>query len=131
MTNGEIVTAIRARGYPADPYLTDAEITEGINGALRDLKYEYLFETVGQFTTVAPQAVYDLFNPVVVTATQQGALAGGVWLREAFWSPVAGIGDVDVFGITPWLQGMNIMPGSFDYSFRTPSDLVMFEQQWG
>lgn len=131
MTNTDIINSIRARGYPADPDLSDAEITEAITGVQRDLMYEYLETTYGTFTVFSNQQIYDLFNPVQDLTTSQGVFPGGRSLLDLIWSPAGTTQGLSVFGIAPFLQGMTILPGQITvYSFNTPSDWWMWDANW-
>lgn len=130
MTNPQIIASIQNMGYPPT-LISSTEITEGINRALLDLQYQYPLQTYGMFTSVAFQQVYDLFNPVVNTATQQGVLPGGLRVLNLVWSPVSTGQSLDVFGIAPFLQGLTIAPGEITtYSFQTPTDFWMWDLNW-
>ena len=131
MTNAEIIAAIRNKGYPASPSLTDAEITEAIAEIFRQVKPKYPVETYGLFTAVACQQVYDLFSGTVNAATQQGVFPGGIRVIEVVWSPGGNLSGDSVFGIAPFLQGMTIVPGGVPvYTFATPNDWWMWDANW-
>jgi hypothetical protein len=131
MTNSEIVAAIRLRGMPADPDLSDSEITEAIAGVQRDLQYEYPLQTYGTFSAFQNQDIYDLFNPVQDLTKSQGVFPGGLSVLEIIWAPAGTTQGLSVFGIAPFLQGMTIMPGEISvYSFNTPSDWWMWDANW-
>jgi len=131
MTNDNILDAVRGRGYPADPDLTDDEIIESINGVQRDLMYHYPIQKSGMFTIYANQSVYDLFNPVQNLSVSQGVFPGGVSVLELIWSPAGTTQGLSVFGIAPFLQGLTILPGEISvYSFNTPSDWWQWDANW-
>lgn len=131
MDNTAIIAAIRNKGYPAAPSLTDNEITEAINEILRQLKLAWPLQTYGLFTAVGGQQVYDLFSATVNVATQQGVFPGGLRAIEVLWSPGGLTSNDSVFGIAPFLQGMTILPdGVSVYTFATPNDWWMWDANW-
>lgn len=130
MTNQEIIDQIRISGYPMD--LLDPEIAGAIESVLRDLRAAWPLEQYGSFTTVQDQQVYDLFNPVVDSALQQGVLPGGLRVIELVSLGGAGCGDLDVFGITPLLQAASF--GSYMIPFNgqafLPGDYILWDSFW-
>lgn len=132
MDDTAVKAAIRLRGYPSDPDLTDAEIEEAIAGTQRLLKIEWPLVTYGSFTAFPNQQVYDVFNPTLTDpTTSQGAFPTGIWALELVWSPTNSGQSLDVFGIAPFLQGLSIAPGEITtYSFQTPTDFWMWDLNW-
>lgn len=128
MTNGQIIDEVRGLGYPSN--LLDSEIEAAVRYVLRDIKYEYPVMVVGFFNLVACQQVYDLFNPVVNTATSQGVFQGGIRAYELVWSNDLSGDNVNVFGLAPVLQGGSIVGFPAKYSFFTPGDWVLWDLDW-
>jgi hypothetical protein len=131
MIDADIITSLRSRGYPSSPSLTDAEITEAIASARRDLKKKLPLLTYGTFTTRADQQVYDLFSSTVVAATQQGALPGGLQVIEMLWCSGGLLSD-NLFGIAPYLQNLSLFGAGeiTENSFHTPGDWIIFDSNW-
>lgn len=132
MDDTTVKTAIRNRGFPDDPDLTDNEIEEAIAGVQRELTLEWPMVTYGQFNAFSNQQIYDVFNPTVFDpTTSTGVFPTGIWAIELVWSPVNSGQSLDVFGIAPFLQGLSIAPGEITtYSFQTPTDFWMWDQNW-
>lgn len=129
MSNEEITDSIRLSGYPDD--LADNEIGEAIKHTLRELRAEYPLILYGSFLTVQDQFIYDLFNPVLDVATQQGVFPGGMRAHELVWSGTNLESTSNIFGLAPWLQNFSILPGGYmQNSFYTPSDWVIWDQNW-
>jgi hypothetical protein len=131
MDNASVISAIRNKGYAADPDLADAEITEAISHIQREIQWKYPLVTTGIFNSVPFQQVYDIFNPVSNPATSQGVFPGGIWVLDLVFSPAGAGQSLDVFGIAPFLQGLSIAPGEITtYSFQTPTDFHMWDLNW-
>lgn len=130
MSNEEITDSIRLKGYPDD--LADNEIGEAIKHTLRELRAEYPLILYGSFLTVKDQFIYDLFNPVLNIATQQGVFPGGMRAHDLVWTGSGlGVSDLNVFGLAPWLQSFSIVPGGFTRNtFYTPGDWTIWDSNW-
>lgn len=131
LTNADIRNKLRGQGFPDSTDLPDASYDEAIGEAERRVQWDYPLETYGLFQTVAQQQVYDLFNPVLDNNTQQGVFANGLRALEMVASPGSDDASTDLFGITPFLQGMNIIPGEItSFSFNTPTDFWIWDANW-
>lgn len=131
MTDTDVISTIRNKGYALDPDLADTEIEEAIAHVQREIKWRYPVTTYGTFSTVAFQQVYDLFSATVDTTKSQGVFPGGIWVLELVFSPAGAGQSLDVFGIAPFLQGLSVAPGEITtYSFQTPTDFWMWDLNW-
>lgn len=131
MTNKEIIQEVREYGLP--DCLTDTEILSAIRWVVRRIKFDYPVIAYGYFTLVADQRIYDLFNPVPFAATSQGLFPEGLRVYEVLLPGSGALGDGNVFGVAPFLQGTGL-DGSFGFpsawSFNTPGDWVIWDQDW-
>ena len=131
MNTTDVIAALRQKGYPDDPDLTDEAIAEAQAHVERELKWRYPITTFGTFNTVPYQQRYDLFNSVSNPATSQGVFPGGIWVVEMVYSPLGEGANLDVFGIAPFMQGLSIAIGEIStYSFQTPTDFAMWDLNW-
>ena len=120
MIDSEIIEKMGLRGIPGD--VTDEQITEAIRGAIAFVREQYPDELYGTFETVAGQQVYDLFGTGM-------PLAGG-WRVLEMLGPFSGdSGDLDVFGIAPFLQNLGSVLGGAEW-FTNPGDMAIYELNW-
>lgn len=125
LTNAEIKAKLANRGISAD--LVDAELEEAIAAWTEHVNARFPLEALGEFTTVAGQQEYDLFG------TGQ-PLDGGFKVLELYSRTDGGDSSLDVFGITPLIQGF--APGLFPvyednhYVFNVPGDFLIADRIW-
>lgn len=123
LTDSQVIDKMRLRGVPQE--ISDAEITEAIAAWLEAVQEHLPVQALGQFPTVAGQQEYDLFG------TGQ-PLEGGLDVLEIFTPQTCGGGDLDVFGVAPFLQDLGIGP-PFDrdnYVFNIPGDFIIHDRVW-
>ena len=123
LTDAQVVTKIRRRGFPDD--LGDDEVVEAIASWLEVARARRPTSTLGTFDTTAGQSEYDLFGT-------GGPLAGGFEVQELYGHPTGDGPELDVFGVTPWLQDLGLVP-PFDhdnYTFNVPGDFLINDRVW-
>lgn len=123
LTDAEIVAKMRLRGIPQE--LSDDQIVEAITSWTEFAQEQQPVQALGEFDTVAGQQEYDLFGT-------GGPLEGGLDVLEIYTPQLCAGGELDVFGVAPFLQNLGVAPPLTNdlYVFNVPGDFLIADRVW-